>query len=333
MRTKLLIITSLLSLNCFAAEVVPNAVYGDDNRVESLQYNNPMFVEKAKSIAGAVYHKALREDPRNPDMLDFDKYALKDELALCDGEKFGNQNMLMGCSGFLIDNNRILTASHCVMDQDDCDNYKWVFDYYDDSEQIKKENVFSCKKIIKSKYKVSNSRYYDYAIIELDRAVPGRSPLEYRKKEKPNHFSRDNRNKRPNIATGGTKVVIIGHPMGLPMKTADDARIALLTKTDVDFFADDDSLSFFDVLKRLLTHGNYIFRTNLDSFQANSGAPVFNKKTGVVEGILVEGGLDYELTDLYGNGTKFCRKAVKYSHKMWHSEEVVMRTTAIKELQ
>ena len=35
------------------------------------------------------------------------------------------------------------------------------------------------------------------------------------------------------------------------------------------------------------------FSTNLDTFHVNSGSPVFNFETGVVEGILVRGALDY----------------------------------------
>ncbi|MEH6538279.1 MAG: serine protease [Psychroserpens sp.] len=66
-----------------------------------------------------------------------------------------------------------------------------------------------------------------------------------------------------------TEVYMIGHPSGIPKKIALNAGII------------DNSNSQY-------------FHTTLDSFQGNSGSPVFNRQTHNVIGILVSGELDYK---------------------------------------
>ncbi len=315
-------IALILTTASFAKEPGPvvKSIYGDDNRVDVLDYSDSKFVEIAKSVAGQVHYKALHEDIRIPGMLEYDKYILEDELSLCPNQNYGEQNMLMGCSGFLVGEDTLVTASHCVQDEYDCESFRWVFDFYDTTDLIPEENVYSCKKIIVSKDENSTRKFKDYAVIKLDRPVKGRKPLEFRKKGK---------------ILPGTPLVIIGHPSGLPMKIADDAKVALLAKEDLPKPKDQtiDTLSMFEQFIRSITHWNYVFRSNLDSFQGNSGGPVLNKKTGVVEGILVEGGDDYEMVDLNGDGSKFCRKLVKYKDNLWNAKELVFRITKVKEIQ
>ena len=64
------------------------------------------------------------------------------------------------------------------------------------------------------------------------------------------------------------KVYVLGHPSGLPLKYAPGAQVR-----------GNDDPSFFVA--------------NLDTYGGNSGSPVFNERTGEVEGILVRGETDY----------------------------------------
>src|SRR5690606_28703319 len=75
---------------------------------------------------------------------------------------------------------------------------------------------------------------------------------------------------------GGDKLVVIGHPAGIPTKVAGDAYVREVKDTH--------------------------FVANLDTFGGNSGSAVFNEKTGLIEGILVRGWQDFS----YSNG---CRKS------------------------
>lgn len=65
------------------------------------------------------------------------------------------------------------------------------------------------------------------------------------------------------------EIYMLGHPLGLPMKLAINANIIENTNP-------------------------FYFYTSLDSFQGNSGSPVFNSKTNKIIGILVSGEIDFK---------------------------------------
>lgn len=100
---------------------------------------------------------------------------------------------------------------------------------------------------------LSSSTQADFAVIELDRVVVNATPLTFRKEG--------------NVSSGDP-LTVMGHPSGLPMKVAAGAKVR---STTADWF----------------------FTANLDTFGGNSGSPVFNTDTGIVEGILVRGETDY----------------------------------------
>src|SRR5690606_11935720 len=83
-------------------------------------------------------------------------------------------------------------------------------------------------------------------------------------------------------------LIMLGHPLGLPMKASDNATMTPLDGNRIGLFS-----SSYDLLRRIFTKQTY-YNTNLDSFAGNSGSPVFNANTHVVEGILIGGGDDFE---------------------------------------
>lgn len=94
----------------------------------------------------------------------------------------------------------------------------------------------------------------DLVAFELDRPTL-ETPLEW---ENP-----------PTNSGDATEIYMIGYPTGLPLKIAVNASI------------------------KENNHPNY-FYTSLDSFQGNSGSPVFNFYTHKVIGVLVSGEIDYK---------------------------------------
>jgi hypothetical protein len=95
----------------------------------------------------------------------------------------------------------------------------------------------------------------DFAILKLDRQIKDHAPLQLENSGQPEK---------------GLLVYVLGHPSGLPLKLADDARIQSVSS-------------------------NGYFTANLDTFGGNSGSPVFGSGTNHVQGILVRGGTDYRL--------------------------------------
>jgi V8-like Glu-specific endopeptidase len=184
------------------------------------------------------------------------------QRGICSKERFSQQISAANCSGFLVAEDKLVTAGHCIRSEADCMNFKWVFDYrVEFSDQgtinVPKTSVYTCKKIISRS--LDNVTKDDYAFIELDRKVTDRQPLKVRRGGK---------------VEKGAPLVVIGHPTGLPTKIADGANVRTL-------------------------QGKY-FVANLDTYGGNSGSAVFNVETEEVEGILVRGETDYVLNSTLG---------------------------------
>jgi V8-like Glu-specific endopeptidase len=183
---------------------------------------------------------------------------------------------------------------------DACKNNKWVFDFKKETSEFNESNVYSCKNIIAQKYNYALDKVEDYAVIELDRPVTDRQPLEFRKHGK---------------IKNNVKILVIGHPMGLPMKITDGARTTTMNDKELE-----------NKKESKLARENY-FTSNLDVYAGNSGSPVFNEKTGLVEGILIRGAEDFVFDE-----ENLCEKSVQLSDDAKNSYEKVMRITKIPEI-
>ena len=102
----------------------------------------------------------------------------------------------------------------------------------------------------------------------------------------------------------GEPLVLIGQPWGLPTKVSHNAEV-------------------------LKNDGLTWFMANLDSFEGNSGGPVFNSKGDFVEGILVGGEEDYVWSD-----RRECFKAKRCFNLGCDGEEITRITSvdALKDL-
>src|SRR3989339_790859 len=288
----LFVVTGLLAPAAFTAphkrgtfsNAHPSVVYGQDNRTEVAEYGDGNFREYARSVAGLVQKKRLVHDKILPSgQLRIRAAILEEREQLCFSERFISQQVPILCSGFLIAPKILLTAGHCAADPEFCNSYSWVFDFTEESKDIIKEENVFSCAKVIT-YKINNKTGMDYGIIELDREVEGRAPLSIRKIGE---------------VKEGTALAIIGHPSGLPLKIADGAIVR----------KNDPQAPFFVA--------------NLDSFQRNSGSPVFNIRTNQVEGILVRGDDDYEW-----NSSKLCFEVKQCSMEACRGEDVV-KTSAI----
>ncbi len=245
----LILLTFLTATISFAGDKV---IYGDDNRVDVYASTNSAFVELAKSTAAMVKNTDVIQSTDG--MMKIDGKKLEDE-GICKSERFSHQVSGANCSGFLVGDDLLVTAGHCIRSQSSCEKWSWVFDYAVENDtqsevSVPKSSVYKCKKLVEQK--LTGSDKDDYALIQLDRVVTERNPLSFRKSGK---------------IEKGANLVVIGHPSGLPTKIADGSKVRDL-------------------------EGTY-FTANLDTYGGNSGSAVFNVDTGDVEGILVRGETDY----------------------------------------
>lgn len=177
-----------------------------------------------------------------------------DAQRLCAGERFVNQPTSPFCSGFLVGRRLLATAGHCI-DGNSLARTRAVFGFVMlDSDT---PNVIVQNDDIYSPVSLIAHRLEsagaDYAVVKLDRPVAGRQILPLRRTGK---------------IENGRKVYVIGHPSGLPLKYAPGAEVR-----------DNDEDAFFVA--------------NLDTYGGNSGSPVFDEESHVVEGILVRGETDF----------------------------------------
>lgn len=304
---------AVLALTALPAFANPPVIYGDDNRQEvyeatpmnqKLAASAAAMVDKAK-ISRAddkpgvvqIEQKTLRqwleaqfEEEQKSNLLSLEaKNAVDQKISFCEGERFTEQPNAGTCSGFLVGPDLLVTAGHCVEVPNMCETYSWVFDFKVDEKSqtagvdVSESNVYNCKRVIS--HALSAGLGLDYGLIQLDRKVVGRESLTIRSEGQ---------------LPSDSKLVVIGHPSGLPMKVAGGAAVRTNNKP-------------------------FYFSANLDTFQGNSGSAVFNADSGIVEGILVRGEEDFE-----ANMSLMCIEAKRCDDSGCRGEDV-SRMTSIPE--
>ena len=247
MKLSLIVITAiLLSLTANAQNKV---IYGSNGLRTPRQI--PIFPDLFDATAGLVANYRLQDAD--------DHYKLlTKKTKFCAGEVLNNQARLAKCTGFLIADDIIITAGHCVADQIECSNNSWVFDFTAEVAQqgtISKDSVYKCSKVIYSEKNMQTKA--DFAIIRLARKVEGRVPMYLNKGE----------------LEIDEHLMTLGFPFGTFLKLSINGTIRNNSNP-------------------------YFFSANLDTFHGNSGAPVVNQNSGDVEGVLVRGESDTYFDDV-----------------------------------
>ena len=229
----------------------PKVIYGEDDRNSVQIISSEVVKTLAQSTAAMIPNDdVFIKDNR----ITFpNAKTLEDSIHACPGEKFAKEITPAYCSGFLVTEDILVTAGHCIPSQDACDNNLWVFDFKSsDGEIIVSKSVYKCVKILDRQFSPWNLHNNDYSVIKLDR-VTGRKFLPIRTE---------------GDVPADASLMIAGHPSGLPLKIAGGAGVRDNSET-------------------------YFFVANLDSFGGNSGSPVIDLNSGIIEGILVRGDVDY----------------------------------------
>jgi len=239
-------------------------IYGDDDRVD--YYAMPENLKWAADSTVALWKRKSMWLDQEAATYNLATYTFGEAYGLCTGERFREQPAGAFCSGALVGEDLVMTAGHCIVTEGDCNNAAFVFGYavHEAGGKARTEipagEVYTCSEIVKRQLvnvttaedNIETTVYGpDYALIKLDRKVKGHKPLAIN---------------RGGGLKKGTPLFVTGHPTGLPFKFAGNARV----------IKDVDGASAY-------------FGTNLDTFGGNSGSPVFNAETLLIEGIHVRG--------------------------------------------
>jgi hypothetical protein len=160
-------------------------------------------------------------------------------------------------TGFLVAENVICTAKHCVFEDDgqeeDKDAYCWVFGLRADESAeanqyiVPNQHIFTTTHLLQ--FPGDDDRDWALLYVEKDTSFLPKLALH---------------DGEPEI---GEELCMLGHPSGLPMKYTDGGRVVALTE-------------------HALNH-------TLDAFKGNSGSPVLRRANNTVCGVMAAGQEDY----------------------------------------
>ncbi len=234
-----------------AQEGSSSLVYGNDDRLDPYEVGDTSIADAVRGFDVALMTSDAF-DTSNPEAVTF----LGDPLGtyVCSDERFANQITAASCSGTLIGPDLILTAGHCI-DRRTCASTHFVFGYEHGAagqQSVTTADIFGCSEIVAH----ASTDTLDYAVIRTDRVVEGRTPAAVRAASTAIPTSMD--------------LVLAGHPSGLPVKIAADARVLDNRASTRDYF-----------------------EATVDAFSGNSGSGVFDASSLELVGILVRGNTDY----------------------------------------
>ncbi len=235
---------------------MPKVIYGTDDRLDLYQETDPQRVNWAASTCALVSTALVTQNPDTTYTVTAMAYQHLGVPA-CPEEPYGDQPVIGFCTGFVVGPDLVATAGHCYSASNFA-NTTFIFGFVmtgPDTPVL----TFTPDQVYRGVEVVARHRddVYDYAIVRVDRTItaPGAVPLPLR---------------RDGALDVGAHVGVIGHPSGLPMKLAFGNETVVRKNESPGFFV-----------------------ANLDTYGGNSGSPVFDPVTGLVEGILVRGATDY----------------------------------------
>jgi len=219
--------------------------YGVDSRMDVEHVVMPGAPHNADSTAAMFWARALT-GPDAAGNFGLPRDTLVKVWNVCPDDRFAQQPSGAWCTAFLVGDDVVASAGHCIQDTSPGD-VRIVFDYRTHNDvpvvTLPETSVYTPTQVIQ------RDAAGDWELVRLNRRVPANRP-------------------RLTLAgsdvASGDHVYIIGYPLGLPEKYADNGVVRSVNPTSTFFVA------------------------AVTSFVGNSGSPVFNVGNQVV-GLLREG--------------------------------------------
>jgi Trypsin-like peptidase domain len=230
-------------------------IYGVDGRKDIFEISDAALLKDADSVVALFEKSSVQDNGDGTSSLVTTTFQAA--YGLCNSEPFRKQPVGAFCSGFLVAQDVVATAGHCVdpPNTPPLNQICFVFGFRmaganTPPGKIPNSEIYRGSQLIGRQLTQSG---LDWALVRLNRPVQNHRPAPVRRRKR--------------VGTGA-RVHVIGHPVGLPAKVAGGARVR--DNTPRPFFV-----------------------ANLDTYGGNSGSPVFNSLTHKVEGILVRGERDF----------------------------------------
>lgn len=233
-----------------------SAIYGEDSRKDLFEVSNPKLSDLSSSSVALIDSRGITSI--TDELFNIHGPTLAANELLCSGERFEGQPVVAFCSGVLVASDLVLTAGHCMPNEAQCRLTKFAFGLTlsDPSQKdllVPRSEIYSCAELIHTQEGHFDEVLADFALVRLERPVHGHSIAVAN---------------RSSSLPKGRQVVAFGYPNGIPLKYVDGT-----------VRSNNPSLPFFV--------------TNLDTFNRNSGSPVFDSESGLLEGVVVDGEDDF----------------------------------------
>ncbi|MGZ3748915.1 MAG: trypsin-like serine peptidase [Pseudobdellovibrionaceae bacterium] len=185
------------------AKIQDKVIYGDDNRVEFFQVTRSDVREVADSTAAIIRNSSLTAKSAGTTTVKAESF--QEFVGLCSTERFASEPSGAFCSAFLVGEDLVATAGHCV-DASRCPQVSFVFTYRMSEqnqapEEVNSSEIYRCKEVLERE----QTGAQDYALVRLERPVRGHRVLTLAKSS-------------VNI---GDSLFTVGHPSGIPTKVTD----------------------------------------------------------------------------------------------------------------
>jgi hypothetical protein len=203
-------------------------VYGTDDRIDVYQETDNARLSWAASVCALVSLSDLFDNRDGTYSLYTEPFTVAGKPP-CSGEPFSTQPTAAFCTGFMASSDLIVTAGHCLTEED-LQSMAFVFGFEmlgpdQPRLEFEYERIYFGVELIAYQYTPT----LDYAVVRVDREItsPGAAPLPMR---------------QTGSVARGTQVGIIGHPTGLPKKLAFGSN-TLVRGTNEPFFFGSSSFS------------------------------------------------------------------------------------------
>ncbi len=197
------------------AKIQDKVIYGDDNRMQFYQVTRSDVREVADSTAAVISNSSLRSKPNGTTSVRAETF--QKAASLCSTERFALEPSGAFCSAFLVGDDLVATAGHCI-DDSGCPRSSFVFSYRMSEQNqapndVNSSEVYSCKQVLERE----QTGAQDYALVKLDRPVRGHRVLTLTKSQ----------------VKVGDGLFTVGHPSGIPTKVTDKG---IVRSVEPEFF-------------------------------------------------------------------------------------------------
>ncbi len=227
-------------------------IIGEDDRQDLFAFEDGSLPKRLARSTAMVMSSTQLDQESDPDHVILRNMpTLGNARQLCDDQPFVEQPSVGFCTAFLVAPDIVVTAGHCLTERE-CPTTSFIFGF--GYEEAPEDPIEDLRQIPKEDV---------YACAEF---ISVRAPQECGdadgmiiRLDRPVEGREVLTYRREGQIEPDTEIFMIGHPDGVPSKVATG-----LTRDPIS---------------------EVVFKDNLDSFGGNSGSPVFNAETGVVEGI------------------------------------------------